>query len=485
MTVLRRIDMNNYKKQNYPKKRILLLDELAIILSMAIALVMRYGGEAIYFYRLNKEGLYVYLIVTICVLQVFVFLIYDFRRKHVFLQDPVENLISVVIGKAVILALSLLFLYALKFSEYASRRVVGMFFVFCILLSYTFRMLYRKKKKDIFLGMVDRKTFKVTLPAAADETIEKFYASGCDDILIVGTDNNRDSADAVIKEAEKRGVRTYLALDIKGYDVRSGIVTDMDGFASIPAFVRSERFDVFGIRYAIARTEEAVYHVLAHLKELSGKYICFSNVHTSVMGRENPEYRDVLNNSAFTFPDGTPIAKLQQKAGYVGAERVAGPDFMEHMFKDTADGSVSHYFYGASQETLDALKDNLLKKYPGIDIRGMYSPPFRPLTEEEDNEDVERINASGADIVWIGLGAPKQEKWMLAHKDRVKGVMMGVGAGFDFHGGTIKRAPVWIQKVGLEWLFRLFQDPGRLFKRYFVTNTKFFCFLFMDLIKRR
>lgn len=477
--------MNNYKKQSYPKKRIFILDELAIILAMATALVMRYGGEAIHFYRLNKEGLYVYLIVIICILQMFIFLIYDYKRKHIFLQDPVENLISVVIGKAVLLALSLLFLYVLKFSESTSRQVIGMFFVFSILYSYVFRMMYRKKAKDRFISLAESKTYKVILPAKPGDVIEKFYASECDDMLIVGTDENRECADEVVQEAEKRGIRTYISLDTKGYDVRSGIVTDVDGYASIPAFVRKERFDVFGIKYAVARTEEAVFHVLMHLKELSGKYICFSNVHTSVMGRENPEYKEVLNSSAFTFPDGTPIAKLQQKAGYIGADRVAGPDFMEHMFKDTADGSVSHYFYGASQKTLDSLKDNLLKKYPGIDIRGMYSPPFRALTPEEDKEDVERINASGADIVWIGLGAPKQEKWMLAHKDKVNGVMMGVGAGFDFHAGTIKRAPVWIQKIGLEWLYRLFQDPGRLFKRYFVTNTKFFCFLFMDMFRHK
>ena len=150
---------------------------------------------------------------------------------------------------------------------------------------------------------------------------------------------------------------------------------------------------------------------------------------------------------------------------------------MEHMFRDTQDGRLSHFFYGASQETLDALKDNLLKKYPGIDIRGMYSPPFRALSEEEDRADVNLINGSGADIIWIGLGAPKQEKWMNAHKGEIGGVMMGVGAGFDFHAGTIKRAPKWIQKIGLEWLFRLFQDPGRLFKRYFVTNGKFIWYL--------
>ena len=128
---------------------------------------------------------------------------------------------------------------------------------------------------------------------------------------------------------------------------------------------------------------------------------------------------------------------------------------------------------------------DLLKKYPGIDIRGMYSPPFRKLSEEEDAADIERINASGADIIWIGLGAPKQENWMHAHKDKINGVMMGVGAGFDFHAGTIRRAPKWVQKIGLEWLYRMSQDPKRLSRRYLVTNTKFMYYNLVDRIKGR
>ena len=115
----------------------------------------------------------------------------------------------------------------------------------------------------------------------------------------------------------------------------------------------------------------------------------------------------------------------------------------------------------------------------------MYSPAFGDLSKEEDAADVERINVADADIVWIGLGAPKQEKWMNVHKDHIHGVMMGVGAGFNFHAGNIKRAPRWIQKIGLEWLYRLFQDPGRLFKRYFVTNTKFFWYLLIDKISKK
>ena len=137
------------------------------------------------------------------------------------------------------------------------------------------------------------------------------------------------------------------------------------------------------------------------------------------------------------------------------------------------DNGLKHYFYGSSEETLSLLKEKLTEKYPHLQIAGMVSPPFRELSEEEDKEMVGKINASGADIIWVGLGAPKQEKWMYAHKDRVNGVMIGVGAGFDYHAGNIKRAPGWMQKLSLEWLYRLMQDPKRLFKRYLVTNTRY------------
>jgi exopolysaccharide biosynthesis WecB/TagA/CpsF family protein len=238
-------------------------------------------------------------------------------------------------------------------------------------------------------------------------------------------------------------------------------------------YLDTDTMNVFGIDYSIASPQGAVSHVLSHVKELSGKYICFSNVHTTVMAKENADYCKILNESAFTFPDGNPIARTERRAGYSNARRIAGPDFMENVFKRTMDGSVTHYFYGSSQRTLDNLKRELEARYPGIVIKGMYSPPFRKLTPEEDAEIVEMINAAEADIVWIGLGAPKQERWMRAHMDQIHGVMMGVGAGFDFHARTIRRAPVWIQVIGFEWLFRLFQDPTRLFRRYLVTNLKY------------
>ncbi|SFU90158.1 WecB/TagA/CpsF family glycosyltransferase [Butyrivibrio sp. INlla21] len=477
--------MNTYKKQNFPVKRIFILDEIALILAMITALAIRYRGQ-FFVAHTFFDGLYVKMTITVCIFHVIIFLIYDNKKEHVFVQDPVQNLMTVIKGKCILMALSLLYLYAFKISVQASRPVIGLFFAFAIIYSFVFRFIYRKRYLDTHNGLGDRKVLTVSAKDADVEKITASFGEGkYDDVLIKDVAGNEANAKDIAMKAEELGIRTYYGISSGDYDVKAGIITDIDDHASIPAFVRNERFEVFGVKYAIARTEEAVFHVLGHLKELSGKYICFSNVHTAVMARENADYKNVLNESAYTFADGAPIANLQRKEGYIGADRVAGPDFMEHMFRDTAEGQASHYFYGASQKTLDALKEKLLEKYPGIDIRGMYSPPFRALSPEEDAEDVERINASGADIVWIGLGAPKQEKWMLTHKDKVKGVMMGVGAGFDFHAGTIKRAPVWIQKIGFEWLYRLFQDPKRLFSRYFVTNTKFFCYLFSGALKRR
>lgn len=146
---------------------------------------------------------------------------------------------------------------------------------------------------------------------------------------------------------------------------------------------------------------------------------------------------------------------------------------MQKIFESSDSNGYRHYFYGSTEETLKKLRDKLQEKYPNINIVGMYSPPFRTLTEEEDNEIIKNINNTEADIVWVGLGAPKQEIWMNNHKNKIKGLMIGVGAGFDYHAGNIKRAPKWMQKCSLEWLYRLLQDPKRLFKRYFRTNTKF------------
>ncbi|MBR2185702.1 MAG: WecB/TagA/CpsF family glycosyltransferase [Lachnospiraceae bacterium] len=234
-----------------------------------------------------------------------------------------------------------------------------------------------------------------------------------------------------------------------------------------------DRCSVLGVDFTVTSLTEAVSYIKENVKRLKGQYICFGNVHTTVMAHEDVEYREIQNRAAFVMPDGMPIVKAQKKKGYKEACRVAGPDFMGKTFRAAMDGKLSMYFYGSTEETEKALEENLRKNYPGIDLRGFESPPFRELTLKEDEETVKRINESGADILWVGLGAPKQEKWMAEHAGRINALMLGVGAGFDFHGGTTKRAPFWIQKIGMEWLYRLFQDPKRLLKRYVVTNIKF------------
>ena len=230
---------------------------------------------------------------------------------------------------------------------------------------------------------------------------------------------------------------------------------------------------ILGVNIAVTNMQETVNLIEAQIEDLQGKFICLSNVHTTVMAQEDEEYRKVQNSAFLALPDGSPLALVQRIRGYKEAEQVPGPDLMPALWKATENTGISHYFYGSSQETIDRLKAELEKKYPGLAIAGMESPPFRPLTEEEDREAVRRINASGASVVWVGLGAPKQEKWMYAHQGKINALMLGVGAGFDFHAGTVRRAPAWMRSHYLEWLYRLIQDPKRLWKRYVGTNAKF------------
>lgn len=234
---------------------------------------------------------------------------------------------------------------------------------------------------------------------------------------------------------------------------------------------------ILGVDIAITNMEDVVRLITHDLDNLKGKFICLSNVHTTVMAYDNAEYRNIQNSAFIALPDGSPLAFLQRLRGYKEARQVAGPDLMPQLWKATENTEISHYFYGSSEETISALRQNLRKKYPGLKIAGMEAPPFRPLSREEDEEAVKRINESGADILWIGLGAPKQEEWMYAHQGKVNALMFGVGAGFDFHAGTVKRAPLWMRSHYLEWLYRLIQDPKRLWKRYIKTNGKFLLLL--------
>ena len=230
---------------------------------------------------------------------------------------------------------------------------------------------------------------------------------------------------------------------------------------------------ILGVNISVVNMEETVRCLMEHYREWSGKYICVSNVHTTVMSYENEAYRAIQNGAVMTLPDGKPLSIVARKRGCEMMERVTGPDLMGEIFRISPEYGYRHFFYGSSPETLLKLKEKLLKTYPGLEIAGMISPPYRELTEAEDREYVQKINDAEADFVWIGLGAPKQEYYMAAHEDRIHGLMIGVGAGFDYYAGNIKRAPLFWQKCSLEWLYRLLQDPKKLWKRYLFTNGKF------------
>lgn len=219
--------------------------------------------------------------------------------------------------------------------------------------------------------------------------------------------------------------------------------------------------------------QRTISYLSENLEELRGKYICVSNVHTTVMAFRDEEYRKVQNSAAMVLPDGKPLSLVSRRRGFSEAERVPGPDLMPKIFELSKEKGYRHYFYGSTQDTLDKLKKQLQGKYPYLQIAGMYSPPFRPLTEEEDLEIIAKINETKPDFVWVALGAPKQEKWMYDHRDKVTGVMLGVGAAFDFEAGNVKRAPHWMQEMYLEWFYRIIQDPIRLIPRYLDTNVSF------------
>lgn len=231
--------------------------------------------------------------------------------------------------------------------------------------------------------------------------------------------------------------------------------------------------EIMGVRIAVTDMETTVRRIEEHLDDWRGEYICVANVHTTVTAHDDPSYRAVQNGAVMALPDGGPLSQYSRRKGFAQAARVTGPDLMKEMLRESAQKHYRHYFYGSTQETLDILREKITRNYPGAVIAGMASPPFRPLTEEEDAAAVAAINEARPDFVWVGLGAPKQERWMAAHQGRVHALMLGVGAAFDYEAGNIRRAPRWMQRYNLEWLYRLLQDPKRLFKRYFVTNTKF------------
>lgn len=256
-------------------------------------------------------------------------------------------------------------------------------------------------------------------------------------------------------------------------ELREGADKSVKGFvrkinkSSIPTC------NILGVNIAAINMKWLIGYLSKNINKLAGDYICVSNVHTTVTSYEEPDYRAIQNGGIMAIPDGGPLSTIGRKRGYKNMARTTGPSLMGEIFNISIEKGYRHYFYGSTNETLEKLLEKLKENYPGLKIAGMYSPPFHDITGVEDEDIIKMINDTKPDFVWVGLGAPKQERWMSIHQGRIKGLMIGVGAGFDYYAENISRAPVWMQKINLEWLYRLLQDPKRLFKRYFHTNTKF------------
>jgi len=209
-------------------------------------------------------------------------------------------------------------------------------------------------------------------------------------------------------------------------------------------------------------------------------------VHALIEAASSPELRDKVNRFAAITPDGQPVRwALRWLHGQRLPSTVQGYELVQRLCARAADAGVSIYLYGSSEDTLSALTENLKQACPGLIVAGVESPPFRPLTLEEDAAMVERINASGAGLVFVGLGCPKQDHFAADHLDRIRGVQICVGAAFDFLAGSKPMAPLWMQRTGTAWIYRLLQEPQRLWKRYLVTNSVFLKRLAAELIRKR
>jgi len=198
------------------------------------------------------------------------------------------------------------------------------------------------------------------------------------------------------------------------------------------------------------------------------QYVCVTPAHGVMECQKNRELLRIFNQSGLTTPDGMAIVWLLKLKGYRHVTRVYGPDLMENVCKRSANGAgYRHFFYGGGPGIAEKLSECLRSKYPGLHVVGTYTPPFRSLTPEEDEEVINQINRCSPDIVWVGISTPKQERWMVEHLHKINApVMIGVGAAFDFLSGSKPQAPRWMQRSGLEWLFRLISEPRRLWPRY-------------------
>jgi N-acetylglucosaminyldiphosphoundecaprenol N-acetyl-beta-D-mannosaminyltransferase len=242
---------------------------------------------------------------------------------------------------------------------------------------------------------------------------------------------------------------------------------------------------ILGMRVDATSYGHAAAGVLRWASLGESRYICISTVNNVIEARDDPRYGEVMEGADLVTPDGMPLVWGLRLLGVPGASRVYGPDLMPLVCEKAAEQGIPIGFYGGAPDVLEELTARLTRRFPSLEIAYSWSPPFRPLTREEEAQVVEDVNRSGARILFVGLGAPKQERWMAAHRGRVRAVMLGVGAAFDFLAGRKRQAPKQIQALGLEWLYRLVHEPRRLWRRYLYRNPRYVALFAVQLARER
>jgi N-acetylglucosaminyldiphosphoundecaprenol N-acetyl-beta-D-mannosaminyltransferase len=242
---------------------------------------------------------------------------------------------------------------------------------------------------------------------------------------------------------------------------------------------------VLGMRVDGTSYEDASRRVLRWARERRSAYVCVATVHMVMEAFDSGAFQRMVNGADLVTPDGMPLVWALKRLGVRGASRVYGPELMPHVVERAAQEGVPIGLYGGTPESLETFLQVLMARYPEIKVVCRIAPPFRPLTPEEDEAVTREIVASGVRILFVGIGCPKQERWMFEHKDRIPAVMLGVGAAFDFHTGRVRQAPRWMQAAGLEWVFRLMMEPRRLWKRYAKNNPRFVGLFLMQLLGSR
>lgn len=247
----------------------------------------------------------------------------------------------------------------------------------------------------------------------------------------------------------------------------------------------SSSYSVLGVRVDALQIPGVIEHMEEWIAlRRSPSYIAVADMHCLMNARHSAGFREILQSATLTVPDGFPLVWLGRRKGFVLPRRVYGPELMASFCESTSARGYRHFFYGGAPGVADDLAARFAKRYPGLQIAGTHTPPFRPLTPEEDKAEVSRINSSHADVLWVGLGAPKQERWMFEHQPKLNvPVLVGVGAAFDFHTGRVTQAPRWMREHGFEWLFRLSQEPSRLWRRYLIYGPEFVALVLLESLR--